>query len=99
MGTDGEILVRSTTLESGASDVDAIAARIEQQLGDLGGVVRPLAAAWTGEAATEYQSLQARWDTSAEGLHEVLLQIARVLRIASEAYAEGERTNAAMFGG
>jgi WXG100 family type VII secretion target len=99
MGVDGGILVRAEALESAASDVDAIAGQIKQQLDDLRGTVVRLTAQWTGEAADNYHKQQSDWDFSAADLHGVLQQIAAGLRQAAESYSQSEKTNATMFGG
>ena len=99
MGADGQVVVNAQMLNEGASDTDGIAGQIEQQLGDLKGYLAPLVASWTGEAATDYQGLQTKWNQSAEDLHAVLQQIASALRTASENYVSGEHTNASMWKG
>ena len=98
MGVDGEILVRAEALESAASDVDAIAGQIKQQLDDLRGAVVQLTAHWTGAAADTYHRQQSDWDSGAADLHAALLQIGASLRNAAENYAQSEKANTAMFG-
>jgi WXG100 family type VII secretion target len=97
MGSDGQVLVKAQVLDGVASDTDAIAGQIEQQMSDLKGYLAPLVASWSGEAASDYQALQQRWNTSAEDLHAVLRQIAATLRSVAEDYVREENTNASMW--
>lgn len=96
---DGQVLVNAQTLNEGASDTDAIAGQIDQQLGDLKGYLAPLVASWQGEAASDYQALQQKWNASADDLNAVLRQIAGALRSASDNYVSGEQTNSSMWQG
>jgi 6 kDa early secretory antigenic target len=99
MGADGQVLVNAQVLDEGASDTDAVAGQIEQQLGDLKGYLAPLVASWTGQASSDYQALQQRWNQSADDLNTVLRQIATTLRQAAQSYVSGENTNASMWQG
>jgi WXG100 family type VII secretion target len=99
MGTDGQVIVNARVLDEGASDADSVAGQIEQQLGDLRGYLAPLVASWTGEASSDYQALQQRWNATADDLNGVLRAIAGALRTASQSYVSGERGNAAMWQG
>ena len=99
MGAEGQVVVNAQVLGEGASDTEALAGQIEQQLSDLGGYLAPLVASWTGEASSDYQALQQRWDTTADDLHAVLREIAGALRTASQNYVAGEHRNASMWQG
>ena len=97
MAAEGQVIVNAQALDEGASDTDAVAGQIEEQLNDLQGYLAPLVASWTGEASSDYQALQQRWNTTAEDLNAVLREIAGALRTASENYVSGEKRNAAMW--
>lgn len=99
MAADGQVVVSAQALNEGASDTDAIAGQIEQSLSDLKGYLAPLVASWSGEASTDYQTLQQRWNTSAGDLNTTLRDIASTLRSAAESYSSGESTNAQMWQG
>ena len=99
MAADGQVVVSAQALDAAAGDTDTIAGQIEQQLGDLKGYLAPLVASWSGQASTDYQALQTRWNTSAEDLDAVLRQIAGALRTAAENYVSGENTNSQMWQG
>jgi len=81
---EAQVVVSAQALNEGASDTDAIAGQIDQQLGDLKGYLAPLVSSWEGEASSDWQALQ---------------QIAGALRTASENYSAGERANASMWQG
>ena len=97
MGAEGQVVVNAQALDEGASDTEAVAGRIEQQLSDLRGYLAPLVASWTGEASSDYQALQQRWSTNADDLNAVLRDIAGALRTSSQNYVGGERRNASMW--
>jgi early secretory antigenic target protein ESAT-6 len=95
---DGHIRVTFESVMAAAGDTDAIAGQIEQQLGELKGYLAPMVASWSGQASSDYQALQARWDSSAVDLNAVLRQIASALRTAHGNYRSAESQNAAMWG-
>jgi early secretory antigenic target protein ESAT-6 len=97
MGADGHMLVTFGAINEAAMDTDSIATQIAQQLSDLKAYVAPLAASWSGEAAGDFQALQAKWDTSANDLNQVLRQISQALRIAGEQYQATEKANSSIW--
>jgi len=99
MGAEGQVIVNAQVLDEGASDTDTVAGQIDSQLGDLKGYLAPLVASWTGEASSDYQALQQKWNTSADDLNTVLRQIAGALRTAAQSYVSGEQSNASMWQG
>jgi WXG100 family type VII secretion target len=98
MSGDGHILVTFGAINEAAMDTDAVATQIAQQLSDLKDFLAPLVANWSGEASTEYQALQAKWDTGANDLNQVLRQMAQALRTAGDNYQNTERTNTSIWG-
>lgn len=92
-----QIKVTFGAIDAAASDTDTIAGQIGQQLDDLKAYIAPLVASWTGEASTDYQALQSKWDTSATQLNDVLRQIATTLRTSNENYNSAEQTNKALW--
>lgn len=96
---DGQLLVTFGAIDAAASDADTIATQIDQQLGDLKTYLSPLVATWTGQASTDYQALQSKWDTSAAELNDVLRQIATTLRTSNENYSGAEQANKAIWAG
>lgn len=98
MTTPGDqIKVTFGAIDSAASDTDTIATQIDQQLDDLKAYIAPLVATWTGEASTDYQALQTKWDTSAAELNQILRQIAITLRTSNENYNSAEQANKAVW--
>jgi early secretory antigenic target protein ESAT-6 len=97
MSTDGPILVTFTAINEAAMDTDSAASQIAQQLNDLKTYLGPLVASWSGDASTEYQALQARWEASANDLNQVLRQMAQALRTAGENYRNTERKNSSIW--
>jgi early secretory antigenic target protein ESAT-6 len=98
MSGDGPILVTFGAVNEAAMDADAVASQIEQQLSDLKAYLAPLVASWSGEAAGDFQALQAKWDASATDLNQVLRQMSQSLRTAGDNYLNTERTNKQIWG-
>lgn len=96
---DDHLQVTFGAIDAAASDADTIAAQIDQQLDDLKTYLSPLVATWTGEASTDYQALQSKWDTSAAELNDVLRQIATTLRTSNENYSGAEQANKTIWAG
>lgn len=94
---DGRVLVTFGAIDAAASDTDTVSTQIQQQLDDLKGYLGPLVATWTGQASTEYQTLQREWDTSAAELNQVLKQIATTLRTSNENYSGAEQYNTTLW--
>lgn len=97
MSTDGPILVTFGAVNEAAMDTDAIASQIAQQLSDLKAYLAPLVASWSGEASGEFQALQAKWDSGANDLNQVLRQISQALRVAGEQYQATEKANSSTW--
>jgi WXG100 family type VII secretion target len=93
MGGDGRILVTFGAINEAAMDTDGIASQIAAQLSDLKNYLAPLVASWSGEASSDFQALQAKWDNSADDLNQVLRQISQSLRAAGDSYLNTERAN------
>lgn len=95
----GSLLVTFGAVDAAAADTNNVAGQIDQQLADLTAYLAPLVATWTGQAASDHQALQQRWDASAVALNQVLRDIATALGNARANYAAAEAANAALWGG
>lgn len=67
------------------------------QLGDLKSYLAPLVATWEGEASASYQALQAKWDSAAHDLNNVLGRISTALAAANADFQSTEKANAGRF--
>ena len=97
MGNDGHVLVTFGAINEAAMDADSIATQIGQQLADLKSYLAPLVATWSGQASSDFQALQAKWDASADDLNQVLRQISQALRVAGEQYQATESANSSIW--
>jgi WXG100 family type VII secretion target len=84
-------------INEAAMDTDSVASQIAQQLSDLKAYLAPMVASWSGDASSEYQALQSRWDASANDLNQVLRQMAQALRTAGDNYSSTERKNSSIW--
>lgn len=94
---EDRMVVTFGAINEAAMDTDSIATQIAQQLEDLKSFLAPLIASWSGEAATDFQALQAKWDSSALDLNQVLRQISQALRTAGEQYQATENSNSSLW--
>lgn len=94
---EDRMVVTFGAINEAAMDTDSIATQIAQQLEDLKSYLAPLIASWSGEAATDFQALQAKWDSSALDLNQVLRQVSQALRTAGEQYQATENSNSSLW--
>jgi 6 kDa early secretory antigenic target len=92
------ILVTFGAVQQASADASSTSASLNSQLADLKAYLAPLVASWQGQAATDYQAQQARWDSAQQGLNDVLGQISRAVGNAHDTYSQTEATNAGMWG-
>src|SRR5256885_390057 len=95
----GKFQAELPTMQAAAQHVQEVNEQIQSQLTGLLSRLEPLKSAWKGEAASDYQALQQKWNTSADDLNAVLRQISGALRTASDNYVSGEQTNSSMWQG
>ena len=98
MSGDGHILVTFGAVNEAAMDTDGVASQITAQLSDLKAYLAPLVGSWSGDASSDFQALQAKWDASANDLNQVLRQISQSLRTAGDNYLNTERANKQIWG-
>lgn len=94
---DGQIKVTFGAIATAVSDTSTTANQMNQQLDDLKRYLSPLVASWTGQAATDYQALQSKWDTSATALTQILQQISTTLQTSHDNYNTAEQTNSSIW--
>lgn len=70
---------------------------VNRSLADLKSYLAPMVAAWEGEAATNYNALQQKWDSAAADLNTVLQRIGSALAATNEDFQATEKTNAGRF--
>jgi 6 kDa early secretory antigenic target len=92
------ITVTFGTIQQAQGDVSTTVSRVESQLNDLKSYLAPMVSTWEGSAATEYQGLQKKWDTSASDLNTVLQQISQMLGSTHESYQQTETSNRGIWG-
>lgn len=99
MAASGEIAVRFADIEDAAAAVRRTAANIDMLLGDLTAMLGPITAEWTGMAAESYQYQHHLWQSAAQDLHAVLLQVAAALTNSHQSYSEVDSTLHQLWGG
>ncbi len=64
-------------IQAGAQDINASAMAINSELDELKQMLQPLVSTWEGESAAAYNAAQAKWDTAAKELNQVLATISK----------------------
>lgn len=67
------------SLADAATDIETSSRNITAQLEDLKSQLKPMVSTWEGEAGQRYQEHQAKWDTAAQELNEILTTIGRAV--------------------
>jgi early secretory antigenic target protein ESAT-6 len=92
-----EIKVTFGSLEAAGGNITSAAGKVSSSLDDLKRYLQPLVSTWQGQAHETYQTLQAKWDSAAADLQQVLHSIGVAVHSANEAYRAGEQSNTARF--
>lgn len=90
----GQIQVTFAEVANAASQISSAAKSVDQQLDDLRSKVTATLSGYEGDAATQYQAAQAKWDKAAADLQAVLAAIGTAVQQSGEAYEQSERMNA-----
>lgn len=80
------------------ADIQTTSARLSAALDDLARQIGPLQQVWTRDAATAYQSEQARWQQAATALHDILVRLGNAVRDGAADVAEADRHAARLWG-
>lgn len=67
------------SLAGAAADIESSSLKIGAQLDDLKSRLAPMVSTWGGESAESYQAHQAKWDTAAAELNQILTTIGRAV--------------------
>ncbi|SDJ71219.1 early secretory antigenic target ESAT-6 [Lentzea albidocapillata subsp. violacea] len=89
----GQIQVTFAEVANAASQISSAAKSVDQQLDDLRTKVTSTLSGYTGDAATQYQAAQDKWDKAAADLQAVLAAIGTAVQQSGEAYEQAERQN------
>ncbi|WP_328351806.1 WXG100 family type VII secretion target [Mycobacterium sp. NBC_00419] len=79
------------------ADIQQTSTRLGAALDDLGRQIAPLQQVWTRDAATAYQSEQARWQHAAVALHDILIRLGNAVRDGATDVAEADRRAARLW--
>lgn len=93
----GELEVTYGSLDETATRLGQHAQRLEESLDAIKQKVAGVASMWEGEAHHTYTEQQAAWDREAQGIHQALMQIGKVVHAAGGDYQGGDRKAAGYF--
>jgi WXG100 family type VII secretion target len=90
--------VDSEAVTAAAGAITATVGRIQGDAASLHAQLDALQGAWTGAAATAFQTVVQRWRAAQADLEQALSAIDHALRTAGAQYVEIELANARLFG-
>ncbi|MEV6839678.1 WXG100 family type VII secretion target [Streptomyces sp. NPDC052301] len=93
----GDLEVSYHNLDHTATQLANHAKRLEESLEAIKQKVAGVASMWEGEAHHTYTEQQAAWDREAQGIHEALMAIGRVVHAAGGDYQGGDKKAASYF--
>ena len=85
-------------IEGARADIQNSSNNINTKLADLKSFLAPLVASWDGAAAEAYQAAQAKWDSAATDLNQVLAAIGTAVGAGNEGMQATERSSASSWG-
>ena len=85
-----EFRVTPDSLRSAASNLAKAQAEVAAQLQGVKGQVTQVSSVWTGDAASRFDALMTKWDTSARALNETLGTIHQNLTASAANYEAAE---------
>lgn len=89
--------VDSDLLAEQSANVQRTIARIQSEVNQMQAGLQGLQGSWGGQASALFQGLISEWRVTQSRVEESLAHINQALTVASQAYAETEAQNAAMF--
>jgi WXG100 family type VII secretion target len=88
------VLVTFAALAEAAQQIQSTYNNLNTKLNDLESQLRPVVASWTGNASSDYQAQQQKWNAAQTDLNNVLQAIGKAVEAAHDAYTQTETTNA-----
>ena len=76
---DGTMRYDFGAIDGARADIAGTSGNINGKLADLKSFIAPLVAEWDGKASAAYQAQQAKWDSAAADLNQVLEAIGRAV--------------------
>lgn len=95
---DGLIKYDFGLIEGARADISNSSGNINTKLADLKSFLAPLVASWDGSAAEAYHQAQAKWDSAAADLNQVLAAIGTAVGAGNEGMQQTERSSAQSWG-
>jgi WXG100 family type VII secretion target len=75
----GVFSYNEATAESASSSLGSVISGLESSLSDLGGFVTSVKSAWEGDEQDAYACVQAKWDSAAANVQEILTAVSKAL--------------------
>jgi WXG100 family type VII secretion target len=75
----GVFSYNEATAEAASGSLGSVIAGLESSLSDLGGFVASVRSSWDGDEQDTYSEVQARWDSAAATVQEILSAVSKSL--------------------
>lgn len=93
----GQFGTQVEQMHAAAGHVTEVNQSVHGQLTALSNQLAPLAGVWQGQAATAFNLLMERWNTSARSLNEALSSIGEQIRASGGTYSQADETENQTF--
>ena len=77
--TGGVFSFNEATADTADGSIGTVIAGLESSLADLGGFVAGVRSAWDGDEQELYSGVQAKWDSAAATVQEILTAVSKAL--------------------
>jgi WXG100 family type VII secretion target len=75
----GVFSYNEATAESASGSLGSVIAGLESSLSELGGFVASVRSSWDGDEQADYSAVQAKWDSAAGTVQEILSAVSKSL--------------------
>jgi 6 kDa early secretory antigenic target len=76
---DSVFSYNEATADAASGDLAGVISGLESSLSDLGGFVSSVKSAWDGDEMETYGGIQAKWDSAAATVQEILTSVSKAL--------------------
>ncbi|WP_459549347.1 WXG100 family type VII secretion target [Nocardia sp. X0981] len=93
----GNVTTDLAAMETAAKHVETVNSQLQGELGNVRNIVASSEGAWKGGAAATFLKVMADYDSQSKKLHDVLAEIAVLIRENGKGYTEAEQANQEAF--
>lgn len=92
-----QITVTTDEVVAAGNTINSLSGQIEELIGQLRSTAESVSGAWTGPAASAFESAMQEWNTAAVAIKSAAADIGLATRTAGTNYSDTEAANRSMF--